>query len=198
MVRATPQEIVAYVLNYDSRHIQSSPGPHVRAEVLQHVNAHCTIIFNRVRAPCVADRTFLTALVAKMEADDPPTYMVVCLPIARHDKIAPKDEKGAVRAEMCRALKLTHRESRRSSTRARSTSEGPSLRPSRTTLPSPNKASCGAADLPPHAIRPERQQPSNAWLDQRSRSLLTASNSMNRVPQRVFKVGRHDRVDLEH
>ena len=82
-------------------------GAHVRAEVLQHVNAHCTIIFNRVRAPCVSDRTFLTSLVAKMEADDPRTYMVVCLPIARHDKIAPKDEKGAVRAEMCRALKLT-------------------------------------------------------------------------------------------
>jgi hypothetical protein len=107
MVRATPQEIVAYVLNYDGRHINSSPGPHVRAEVLQHVNAHCTIIFNRVRAPCVADRTFLTSLVAKMEADDPPTYMVVCLPIARHDRIAPKDEKGAVRAENCRAFKLT-------------------------------------------------------------------------------------------
>ena len=33
--------------------------------------------------------------------------MVVGLPIAHHDKITPKDEKGAVRAENCRAFKLT-------------------------------------------------------------------------------------------
>jgi hypothetical protein len=107
MVRATPQEIAAYILNYDSRHIQSRPGAHFRAEVLQHVNAYCTIVFHRSRAPCISDRTFLTSLVAKREADDPRTYVVVCLPIARHDRIAPKDEKGAVRAENCRAFKLT-------------------------------------------------------------------------------------------
>ena len=107
MVRAMPQEIAAYILNYDSRHIQSRPGAHVRAEVLQRVHAHCTIIFNRLRAPGVSDRTFLTSIVAKRVADDPPTYMVVCVPIARHDKIAPKDEKGAVRAETWRAFRLT-------------------------------------------------------------------------------------------
>jgi hypothetical protein len=107
MVRATPQEIAAYILNYDGRHIHSSPGPHVRAEVLEHVNAHCTIIFNRVRAPCVSDRTFLSSIVAKRVADDPQTYMVVTLPIAQHDKVTAKDENGAVRAESCRAFKLT-------------------------------------------------------------------------------------------
>jgi hypothetical protein len=107
MVRATPQEIAAYVLNYDSRHIQSRPGAYVRAEVLQHVNAHCTIIFNRLRATGISDRTFLMSNVAKRVADDPPTYLVVCLPIAQHDKVTPKDEKGAVRAENCRAFKLT-------------------------------------------------------------------------------------------
>ncbi len=78
-----------------------------RHEVFQHVNAHCTIIFNRVRAPCISDRTFLTSIVAQKVADDPPTYVVVGLPIAHHDKIAPKDEKGAVRAENCRAFRLT-------------------------------------------------------------------------------------------
>ncbi len=69
-VRATPQEIAAYCLNYDSRHIRSRPGPNVRAEVLEHVNAHCTIVFNRMRAPCVSDRTFLTSIVAQRVADD--------------------------------------------------------------------------------------------------------------------------------
>ncbi len=108
MVRAAPQEIAAYCLNYDSRHNQSSPaGAYVRSEVLEHVNAHCTIVFNRVRAPCVSDRTFLASIVAQRVADDPPTYVVVVLPIANHDKIAPKDEKGAVRAESCRAFRLT-------------------------------------------------------------------------------------------
>jgi hypothetical protein len=107
MVRATPQEIVAYCLNYDSRHIQSTPGAHVRFEVLEHANAHCTIVFNRLRAPGVSDRTFVTSIVAQRVADDPPTYVVVSHPIATHDKITSKDEKGAVRGEACRAFKLT-------------------------------------------------------------------------------------------
>ena len=39
--------------------------------------------------------------------DDPPTYLLAGPAIAQHDKITPKDEKGAVRAENCRAFKLT-------------------------------------------------------------------------------------------
>jgi hypothetical protein len=65
------------------------------------------IIFNRVRALGVSDRTFLNSTVAKQVADDPPTYVLVGLPIAQHDKVTPKDEKGAVRAENCRAFRLT-------------------------------------------------------------------------------------------
>jgi hypothetical protein len=107
MVRATPQEIVAYCFNYDSRHIHSRPGAHVRAEVLEHVNGHCTIIFNRVRLPGVSDRTFLTSMVVKRVADDPPTYVLVGAPRPHHDKITPEDEKGAVRAENCRCFRLT-------------------------------------------------------------------------------------------
>jgi hypothetical protein len=49
MVRASPQEIIMYLLNYDSRHIASEfdPAVWVRSEVLQHVNAHHTIFFVR-------------------------------------------------------------------------------------------------------------------------------------------------------
>jgi hypothetical protein len=109
MVRATAQEIVAYMLNYDSRHIQSTLNPtvFVRSEMLQHVNAHHTTFFIRAKATGISDRTFLNSLVAKKVTDDPPTYLVVGLPIAQHDKITPKDEKGAVRGENCRAFKLT-------------------------------------------------------------------------------------------
>jgi hypothetical protein len=108
MVRATPQEIVAYYLDYDSRFMQSTIDPtvFVRHELLHNVNAHQTIIFNRCKATGLSDRTFLNSIVAKKVADDP-MYMVIVLPIALHDKIAPKDEKGAVRAENCRAFKLT-------------------------------------------------------------------------------------------
>ena len=110
MVRATPQEIVAYCLvGNDGHFIQSTIDPTVwvRSEVVEHANAHHTIIFNRCKATGISDRTFLNSVVAKKVADDSPTYLVVSLPIAQHDKITAKDEKGVVRAEACRAFKLT-------------------------------------------------------------------------------------------
>jgi hypothetical protein len=109
MVRAAPQEIVAYCLDFDSRFIQSTTDPTVwvRSEVVEHVNAHHMIAFNRMKATGISDRTFLNRTVAKKVQDDPPTYVLVSLPIAHHDKITPKDEKGAVRAENCRAFKFT-------------------------------------------------------------------------------------------
>ena len=110
MVRANPQEIAANMLNYDSRFIQSTIDPtvFVRSEVVEHFNAHHTIVFSRLKLGAgLSHRTFLNSGVAKQVADDPPTYEVVVLPIAQHDKVTPKDEKGAVRAENCRAWKLT-------------------------------------------------------------------------------------------
>jgi hypothetical protein len=109
MVRATPQAIAAHVLNFDSRFNQSITDPTVwlRSEVVAHVNAHHMITFSRIKLGAgVSDRTFLSSIVAKSVSDDPPTCMVVGLPIAQHDKITAKDEKGAVRAENRRAFKL--------------------------------------------------------------------------------------------
>jgi hypothetical protein len=110
MVRATPREIVAFCLDYDSRYLQSTSDPNVsvRSDVVEKVNAHQMIAFNRIKLGAgLSQRTLLNSTVAKKVADDPPTYMVVSLPIAQHDKITTKDEKGAVRAEACRAFKLT-------------------------------------------------------------------------------------------
>jgi hypothetical protein len=110
MVRASPREIVVHMLNYDSLYTKSTIDPTVfiRSEVVEHVNSHQTIVFNRVKPGAgLSHRTFLNSTVAKKVADDPPTYMLVGLPIAQHDKITLKDEKGAVRAENCRAFKLT-------------------------------------------------------------------------------------------
>ncbi len=109
MVRATPQEIVAHMLNFDSRFNQSADqGAYVRSETLEHFNAHHTVGFNKLKLGAgLSHRTFLNSAVAKRVEDDPPTYLLVVLPIAQHDKITAKDEKGAVRAENCRAFKLT-------------------------------------------------------------------------------------------
>ena len=110
MLRATPQEVVAYMLNQDSRHLQSlsDPSVWVRSEVVQHVCPHHTIIFLRFRFGAgLSERTFLNSLVAKQVADDPPTFVLVGVPIAHHAKITPKDEAGAVRAESRRSFQLT-------------------------------------------------------------------------------------------
>jgi hypothetical protein len=110
MVRATPKEIVAHFLvSNDGHFVQSTNDPtvFVRSDVVEHANAHHTIVFSRCKATGVSDRTFLNSIVAKTVEEDPSTYMIVALPIAQHDKIARKDEKGAVRAENCRAFKLT-------------------------------------------------------------------------------------------
>ena len=110
-IRATPQEIVAYMLNYDGRHLtsdpESDPASTVRREVLEIVSPFHIIIFNHKKSPGVRDRTFLNSLVAKKVADDPLTYALVGIPIARHDRITSKDEARTIRAENCRSFRLT-------------------------------------------------------------------------------------------
>jgi hypothetical protein len=110
-IRATPQEIVAYMLDYDGRHLQSDPesdpASTVRREVLEAVNPFHIIIFNRRKAPGIRDRSFLNAVLAKKLAHSPLTYALVGVPIAKHDRITSKDEAGAVRAENCRSFRLT-------------------------------------------------------------------------------------------
>jgi hypothetical protein len=109
-VRADPLDIVAGILSLDSRFLQSSNAANrllVRCDTLEHVNAHHTIVFVRHKLPGIRDRTFLFSFIAKQLAEDPPTYAVVNVPIPSHDKIGPKDEAGAVRAENFRGFKLT-------------------------------------------------------------------------------------------
>ena len=108
-IRATPQEILAYSLNFDGRHIQSdwNPATSVRSDLLERVNSHHSIIFTRRKAWPLRPRTFLNSLVAKRLAEEPPTYALVAMPIAGHAKIGRKDEMGAIRSENRRCFKLT-------------------------------------------------------------------------------------------
>ncbi len=109
-IRASPQEIIAYQLNYDGRHCQSDndPAVDIRSELVARVNDHHTIIFNRKGLGSgLSDRTFLNSLIAKKVAENPTTYMLVGVPILQHPKITPQDEARAVRAESFRSFRFT-------------------------------------------------------------------------------------------
>jgi hypothetical protein len=109
-VRASALEIIAYLLNYDGRHVQmlNAAQPSItRAEVLETISPHHSVIFSRIKERGFSDRTFLNSAVAKQVAADPPTFALAMVPIPRHDKVGPKDEKGAVRAEHTRTFIAT-------------------------------------------------------------------------------------------
>jgi hypothetical protein len=111
IIRTAPQEIVAYTLSYCSSRIGQSlaaADPNtLRCESLATVHARHNIGFLRLTLPGISDRTFLYSTVAKRVAEHPPTYVMVVVPIPCHAKIGPKDEAGAVRAEVYRSFKLT-------------------------------------------------------------------------------------------
>jgi hypothetical protein len=110
-VWASPQELVAYALNYDGRHIQSDFNPAVDAcmpRIVAKVNNHHVIVFSRKKIGfSLSDRTFLLSVIAKKVAENPLTYILVAVPIPQHPKITPKDEAGAVRAESFRSFRFT-------------------------------------------------------------------------------------------
>ncbi len=114
-IRTSPLEIVAYTLNYcNSRvdylvhHALAAADPNTgRSESLASVHGCHEISFFRVRLPTICDRTFLYSAIAKRVAEHPPTYAMFIVPIPGHAKIGPKDEAGAVRAEVYRSFKLT-------------------------------------------------------------------------------------------
>jgi hypothetical protein len=118
VIRATPLDLVAYCLNYDSRHNQSTwnPNMYVASKVLRVGERH-VVIFNRAKLGAgLSDRTFLNTIVAKRTSEDhaaQAVYILVALPIPSHDLVTPKDEKGAVRAENCRVFRFTEVASRR-------------------------------------------------------------------------------------
>jgi hypothetical protein len=110
-IRASPLQLVAYMLLYDSRSLMSDwvPEVDVRCEVVQNVNAHHTIVFNRKRANIarLRNRTFLNSIVAHKISDEPEVHLLVAFPTQAHDSITQADEAGAVRGENTRAFRMT-------------------------------------------------------------------------------------------
>ena len=111
VIQADPQDVVAYILNYDDSHFAKSEeaaNPNVVCfKCVANVNAHHSIGFARRKLRGLSDRTFLYSLVASQVAAEPSTYVLVVEPIPSHVKISEKDEAGAVRGEICKSFRLT-------------------------------------------------------------------------------------------
>jgi hypothetical protein len=109
-IRAAPQHIVAYMLDFGGQHMQhliAADAAIARAEVLEIVNSHHTVTFSSFKVWGAVNRTLLSAIVAKKVAEDPLTYQVAVVPIPSHAKISRDDEADAVRAELYTSFQLT-------------------------------------------------------------------------------------------
>jgi hypothetical protein len=105
---ARPLDIVAYLMDANSRHQQSQQDPKVdiRFETRQVLNLHHAITFFEVKSPgSLQNRTFLNALMWKRISDT--QYAWCASPIANHPSVERSDERHAVRAEVARCIRLT-------------------------------------------------------------------------------------------
>jgi hypothetical protein len=75
VIAAIPLQIVAYLLNCDSRHLMSTTDGATtkRVEVLELVNAHHTVIFQLKNFPLLSRRSFLNSVIAKRVSKRPLT-----------------------------------------------------------------------------------------------------------------------------
>jgi hypothetical protein len=107
---ATPEEIVAYLMDFNSRYFQSRRDPKfdVRCDVLETVSDHRTVIYNEfTTAPGFSNRAILNSMVWKKVRKEPPTFIWVAAPLDNHKLITRSDERHAVRAEVMRVCRLT-------------------------------------------------------------------------------------------
>jgi hypothetical protein len=105
----SPEQIVAYLMHFDSRiHAsQLNPEVDVRHELLEVKNLRYTVAFSEMRTAPLHNRTFMNALVWQKVSDAPPSYVWVAAPIKEHSKVPARDEAHAVRAEVTRCCRIT-------------------------------------------------------------------------------------------
>jgi hypothetical protein len=106
---ASPQDLVAYAMEYDSRHMLSSWDPRAdpRSEILEVVNEHHIVTYVENHTPGFQNRTFLSSIIWKRLSYEPLVYYVCIMPIDQHDQIGPADEEHALRAEVMRCFRFT-------------------------------------------------------------------------------------------
>jgi hypothetical protein len=106
---ASPEDLVAYAMEYDSRHMLSSWDPRVepRSEILEVVNEHHIVTYVEKHIPGFQSRTFLSSIIWKQLSAEPRIFGLCVVPIDQHDQIGPADEEHAVRAEVMRCYRFT-------------------------------------------------------------------------------------------
>jgi hypothetical protein len=106
---ATPEHVVAYLMDLKSKHFQSRLNRNLYPcyEVREIVNEHHSIMFNQIRFPPFQSRTMVVSLVWKKLCDEPLTYVWSAVSIDGHVSVRPEDEADAVRADLARCVKLT-------------------------------------------------------------------------------------------
>jgi hypothetical protein len=110
MIHASPEQIIAYQMHVNSKIKLSQLDPtfEVRYEILERLNLHHIVTFYEVKgAPSLQNRTFLSSIAWRKVSDAPLTFVWVTMPTARHNKVPPKSEALAVRAEALRCLRCT-------------------------------------------------------------------------------------------
>jgi hypothetical protein len=109
LVPASPEEIIAFLMQIDSKFYMSKLNPKVdvRFEVLEVKSLHHTVFFSEIKTAPLQNRTFLGALVWRKISDVPLTYVLVAAPVECHDKLSIEQDANAVRAEVRRVLRLT-------------------------------------------------------------------------------------------
>jgi hypothetical protein len=106
---ASPEDLVAYVMEQDSRHKLSNRDPRVepRSEILEIVNEHQIVTYVEHQTPGIHNRTFLNSMIWKQISSEPLVFIVSIMPIDQHDQIGPADEEHALRGESMRYFRFT-------------------------------------------------------------------------------------------
>jgi hypothetical protein len=110
LVPASAEQIVAFLMHFDSKFFQSQHDPKVdvRNEILEVKNLHYKVALGEKKiAPGFANRIFLNALVWERISDTPLTYLWATVPLSHHDKLPMQQQAQAVRADVQRVLQLT-------------------------------------------------------------------------------------------
>jgi hypothetical protein len=106
---ASPEDLVAYTMEYDSRHLFSLRNPRVapRSEILEVVNEHHIVTYVEHQTPGLLNWTFLNSMIWKQLSAEPCIFVLGAVPIDHHFQIGPADEAHALRAETMRFFRFT-------------------------------------------------------------------------------------------
>jgi hypothetical protein len=111
VVRATPGDVLAFLMHYDSRIARArlNPQVEVRWDVLEKPSDHRVVFFNEKRlGALLAHRTFLNSNICKKLSEDPLVYVWVSVPLGgAHPSVDVMSVQHAVQADFVRCCRMS-------------------------------------------------------------------------------------------